>query len=137
MNNRILRHPLLDVFVTLAIYECYISNFNCSRYDATSALVGELCADLGRVDELAHDLLDLCRSWDWLPDPDGEALQSRNVKLAAIDGIFSRIVDVNFLSNQPKKIDDDAFFEELIKCSTKAVTDLQKKSMAMEYAKRL
>jgi exonuclease III len=136
MNNRILKHPLLEYFVILSLYECYISNIHFSRFEARTLMVEDSCLDLDRVDTMLAELLHLCDSWSWKPTLSEDDLQIRDEKIAEIDQILTEIIDLDTLSNMPKKIDDDEFFEKLIKVSNNAVLTLQKRSLFEETASK-
>ena len=75
-----------------------------------------------------------CDSWSWKPLSQADRTV-RDGALAAIDNILGNSISIDELSNLPKKVDDDKFFEYLAANVNKCVLELQFNSIKSEKKK--
>ena len=123
VNNRITANPLFRLVVILAIYETYIKYVSCERNGIIDQMLTNLCTNLDSISPHLAIVTNFCDSWSWKPLSQADKTV-RDGALAAIDNILGNSISIDELSNLPKKVDDDEFFEYLIANVNKCVLEL-------------
>ena len=76
-------------------------------------MLTNLCTNLDSISPHFAIVTNYCDSWSWKPVSQADKL-ARDGALAAIDNILGNLISFDELSNLPKKVDDDEFFEYLV-----------------------
>ena len=93
-----------------------------------------LCGSLDAIAPQFAVLLTFCDSWAWKPlSPTDRDIRDESLQI--ISNTLDNIVQIAELSNLPKKLDDNEFFELLVANINKGVLDLQFKSIKSEKQK--
>ena len=134
VNNGIIGNPLFRLIVILAIYETYKSQIECAKNGIVDIMLMNLCGSLDAIAPQFAVLLTFCDSWAWKPlSPTDRDIRDESLQI--ISNTLDNIVQIAELSNLPKKLDDDEFFELLVANINKGVLDLQFKSIKSEKQK--
>ena len=134
VNNRITANPLFRLVVILAIYETYIKYVSCERNGIIDQMLTNLCANLDSKSPHLEVVTNFCDSWSWKPLSQADRTV-REGALAAIDNILGNSISIDELSNLPKKVEDEEFFEYLAANINKCVLELQFNSIKSEKKK--
>ena len=131
VNNRIVFNPLFRFFVILAMYESYIEHTVYVRHGVLDAVLSNLCTSLDSTANQISRLMTYCDPWSWKPLTNTEKV-NRDRLLANVELEFNNIMSLDEISRLPRNVEDDEFFEILIRKINKAVLELQCNSTASE-----
>ena len=127
VNNRIISHPLLTFFSLLAVYETYIVNTAYVHNGIIHNIIRHTITQLTEVETELNNALSYCDSWGWRP-LGNEDKAARDICIININNVLSDVISLEELSEYPRRIEDDIFFEELNKNINNSVLQLQRNS---------
>ena len=127
INNRIVSHPLLYFIALLAVYETYIVNTICNPNGIIHNIINNTIDQLVQVEATLCTAATFCDSWGWRPlSPDEKV--TRDACMTNIKSRLDDIISLDDLSSFPRGMEDDLFFEEIIKNINTSILRLQQGS---------
>jgi hypothetical protein len=131
MNNTVLDNPLIDCSVRLAIWEKYLEHIVVVPGGITAATYQEDCNNLQLIDNMYCTLLSL-QGKAVTQDLTEEELAEQDELTNRLARGWDRVSTYDYIQRQPRNVDDDLFFEELIIITNKATMNLQNLSRKAE-----
>jgi len=135
VNNRVICHPLFLFIATISVYESYLKHISVARNSVADILLSRLCIQLAQVDLEIFNLLQYCDAWAW-KSVDPVSRINRNLAMERITVQLSELMTINEFASFPRTVEDDNFFEELIKNMNYNILKLQSDSAAAEFKKK-
>jgi hypothetical protein len=131
MNNSVLENPLIECAVKLAIWEKYLEHMLIMPGGVSEATFQEDCNILQLIDTTYCKLLFL-QGKAVTQDLTEEELAEQEVLLASLARDWDRVSTYDYIQRQPRDVEDDIFFEELIVITNRATMSFQNLSKKAE-----
>jgi len=124
MSNAVLDNPLIECAVKLAIWEKYLEHMLIVPGGVSDATFQEDCNNLQLIDTTYCNLLFL-QGKAVTQDLTEEELTEQEDLLTRLVRGWDRVSSYDYIQQQPRDVEDNVFFEELIVSTNRATMNLQ------------
>jgi len=124
INNRFLDNPIADSSIKLAIWYTYLESMLTVGGGVTEAILLEECDKLQQLENYCKEISQLEGNAASLDLTEEEREHLHRLKVDLEEG-WTGVITYDFLQQQPRKIQDDFFFENLIKNTSEAAFRIQ------------
>ncbi len=131
MSNAVLDNPLIECAVKLAIWEKYLKHMLIVPGGVSDATFQEDCNNLQLIYTTYCNLLFL-QAKAVMQDLTEEELTEQEDLLTRLVRGWDRVSSYDYIQQQPRDVEDDVFFEELIVSTNRATMNLQNLSKKAE-----